>query len=183
MDVDDAKQVEELHELLSNHYVEDDDESFRFNYTVPFMKWALKAPGFTKDYHIGVRVSSSKKLVAFISGIPVNLRVRDQIVHQVEINFLCVHKKLRNKRLAPVLIKEVTRRCNLNGIFQALYTAGAVLPKPVSTCRYYHRSLNPKKLVEIGFSRVPKNLTMSGLIKLNRLPSGARDPECTRDEG
>lgn len=169
--MDDAKQVEELHELLSNHYVEDDDESFRFQYTVPFMKWALKPPGFTKDYHIGVRVSSSKKLVGFISGIPVNLRIRDQVVHQVEINFLCVHKKLRNKRLAPVLIKEVTRRCNLNGIFQALYTAGAVLPKPVSTCRYYHRSLNPKKLVEIGFSRVPKNLTMSGLIKLNRLPA------------
>jgi hypothetical protein len=30
-----------------------------------------------------------------------------------EINFLCIHKKLRAKRLAPVLIKEVTRRVNL----------------------------------------------------------------------
>eukprot|EP00966_Prymnesium_polylepis_P050591 1171243-Prymnesium_polylepis.1 len=27
----------------------------------------------------------------------------------VEVNFLCVHKKLRAKRLAPVLIKEITR--------------------------------------------------------------------------
>lgn len=36
----------------------------------------------------------------------------------VEINFLCVHKKLRAKRLAPVLIKEVTRRVNLMGIWQ-----------------------------------------------------------------
>ena len=36
----------------------------------------------------------------------------------VEINFLCVHKKLRSKRLAPVLIKEITRRVNLTGIFQ-----------------------------------------------------------------
>ena len=26
----------------------------------------------------------------------------------VEINFLCVHKKLRSKRVAPVLIKEAT---------------------------------------------------------------------------
>jgi glycylpeptide N-tetradecanoyltransferase len=54
----------------------------------------------------------------------------------VEINFLCVHKKLRSKRLAPVLIKEVTRRVNLKGIFQAVYTAGAVLPTPVASCRY-----------------------------------------------
>ena len=52
-----------------------------------------------------------------------------------EINFLCVHKKLRSKRLAPVLIKEITRRSHLEGVFQATYTAGAVLPKPVSTCR------------------------------------------------
>lgn len=53
----------------------------------------------------------------------------------VEINFLCVHKKLREKRVAPVLIREITRRVNLQGIFQAVYTAGVVLPKPVSACR------------------------------------------------
>lgn len=54
----------------------------------------------------------------------------------VEINFLCVHKKLRSKRVAPVLIREITRRVNQKGIFQAVYTAGVVLPKPVGTCRY-----------------------------------------------
>lgn len=54
----------------------------------------------------------------------------------VEINFLCVHKKLRSKRVAPVLIREITRRVHLTGIFQAVYTAGVVLPKPVGTCRY-----------------------------------------------
>ena len=53
----------------------------------------------------------------------------------VEINFLCVHKKLRSKRVAPVLIREVTRRVNCRGIFQAVYTAGVVLPKPVASCR------------------------------------------------
>ena len=54
----------------------------------------------------------------------------------VEINFLCVHKKLRSKRVAPVLIKEITRRVHLQGLFQAVYTAGVVLPKPVASCRY-----------------------------------------------
>ncbi len=53
-----------------------------------------------------------------------------------EINFLCVHKKLRSKRLTPVLIKEVTRRCNLANVWQAIYTAGIVLPTPIGTCRY-----------------------------------------------
>ena len=49
-----------------------------------------------------------------------------------EINFLCVHKKLRKLRLAPVLIKEVTRRVNLKKVWQAVYTAGIVLPKPIA---------------------------------------------------
>ena len=58
----------------------------------------------------------------------------------VEINFLCVHKKLRLKRMAPVLIKEITRRVNLEGIFQAVYTAGVVLPGVVAKCRYVNES-------------------------------------------
>jgi len=45
----------------------------------------------------------------------------------VEINFLCVHKKLRSKRLAPVLIKEITRRVNLRDIWQVRRAGGGVL--------------------------------------------------------
>jgi len=89
----------------------------------------------------------------------------------VEINFLCVHKKLRSKRVAPVLIREITRRVNLHGIFQAVYTAGVILPKPISTCRYWHRSLNPKKLIETRFSHLTRNMTLQRTIKLFRLPT------------
>jgi glycylpeptide N-tetradecanoyltransferase len=37
-----------------------------------------------------------------------------------EINFLCVHKKLRANRLAPVLIKEITRRVHMRNMWQAV---------------------------------------------------------------
>ena len=86
-----------------------------------------------------------------------------------EINFLCVHKKLRTKRLAPVLIKEITRRVNMNNIWQAIYTAGVVIPTPVATTTYHHRSLNPKKLVEIGFSSLPTGVPMARYIKMQKL--------------
>lgn len=85
------------------------------------------------------------------------MRVRDNVVRSSEVNFLCIHKKLRGKRLAPVLIKEITRRINLEGTWQAIYTGGIVLPRPVSTCRYYHRALNWTKLYEVGFSPCPPN--------------------------
>lgn len=94
----------------------------------------------------------------------------------VEINFLCVHKKLRSKRMAPVLIREITRRVHRNGLFQAVYTAGIVLPKPVSTCTYWHRSLNPKKLIEVKFSHMSRNMTMQRTLKLYKLPDTPRTP-------
>ena len=52
------------------------------------------------------------------------------------MNFLCVHKKIRSKRLAPVLIKEITRRVNRNDGWQAVYTAGTEIPTPITpaTC-------------------------------------------------
>jgi glycylpeptide N-tetradecanoyltransferase len=118
-----------------------------------------------------VRASKSRKLVAFISGVPVSLRVRSTVLKSTEINFLCVHKKLRRLRLAPVLIAEITRRCNLFGIYQAIYTAGIVLPKPVSSCRYMHRPLDWLKLYDVGFSALPPHSTKSRQVTRNFLPS------------
>lgn len=132
---------------------------------------ALKPPGWHKEWHVGVRVAKSRKLVAFISGVPITLRVRSQNLKSIEINFLCIHKKLRSKRLAPVLIQEITRRCYILGIFQAIYTAGIVLPKPVSSCRYFHRSLDWLKLYEVGFSPLPSHSTKARQITKYGLPS------------
>merc|ERR1712151_236751 len=100
----------------------------------------------------------------------------ERSVKMAEINFLCVHKKLRSKRLAPVLIKEITRRVNRENIWQAVYTAGVVLPRPVSECRYYHRSLNPKKLIEVGFSHLGPRMTMARRIKLYKVPDAPQLP-------
>lgn len=160
----------QVYELLRDNYVEDDDSMFRFNYSHEFLRWALTPPGYVKDWHVGVRKKSDKKIVAFISGIPVDIQVRrvtpaceseeapvKDVEHRkmCEINFLCIHKMLREKRLAPILIKEVTRRVNCTDTWQAVYTAGIVLPTPFTSAQYFHRSLNPEKLVAIRFSRIP----------------------------
>jgi len=171
-DVNDDAEAQEIYLLLSENYVEDDDSMFRFDYSVPFLRWALKPPEYLRHWHLGVRVKSktNAKLVGFITGIPANIQVYDRAVKMVEINFLCVHKKLRSKRLAPVLIKEITRRVNKENVWQAVYTAGVVLPRPISECRYYHRSLNPKKLIDVGFSHLGPRMTMARTIKLYKVP-------------
>jgi glycylpeptide N-tetradecanoyltransferase len=115
IDVRDAKQLTELFELLRDNYVEDTDASFRFRYSPEFLLWALTPPGYFPDWHVGVRNRKTGALEASITGIPANLRVHSAAMRLCEINFLCVAKRLRSKRLAPVLIKEVTRRVNLTG--------------------------------------------------------------------
>ncbi|KAD0423214.1 hypothetical protein R6Q59_028731 [Mikania micrantha] len=175
-DMDTKEMCSEVYSLLTNNYVEDDENMFRFNYSKDFLQWALRPPGYYRSWHIGVRVKLSKKLVAFVTGVPAKIRVKDTIVDMAEINFLCVHKKLRSKRLAPVMIKEVTRRVHLENIWQATYTAGVVLPTPISTCQYWHRSLNPKKLIDVGFSRLGSRMTMSRTIKLYKLPDSPITP-------
>jgi len=39
MDLNDEKQLEEVYDLLSNHYVEDMEAMFRFKYSPSFLNW------------------------------------------------------------------------------------------------------------------------------------------------
>lgn len=140
----------QLYTLLTKNYVEDEEGNFRFDYSIEFLRWTLLVPNYKPNWHIGVRLKKNNKLVGFISGVPLKLCIDNKPMRVCEINFLCVFNKLRKYRLAPVLIKEVTRRVNLKGIFQAVYTAGVELPKPITKTRYFHRSLNPTKLIEVS---------------------------------
>lgn len=171
LDVGNDGDVTDICELMNGHYVEDADEMFRFNYGTGILKWYLTCPDWKRQWSIRIRAAQSRKLVAFISAVPLQLRVRDNVLETAEVNFICVHKKLRSKRLAPVLIREITRLCNMEQVWQAIYTASVVLPKPVSTCRYYHRPLNWQKLYEVGFSPLPTGSKPQNQVHKYVLPS------------
>lgn len=175
-DINDPKELEQIYCLLRDHYVEDDDNMFRFDYSKEFLKWALKPPGWKREWHLAVRTKSNGSLVGFITAIPAFISVHGNKHQMVEINFLCVHSKLRKNRLAPVLILEITRRVNVNNIFQAVYTAGVTLPTPIASCQYYHRSLNPKKLIDVKFSYLKPRMNMARTIKLYQLPNTTSTP-------
>lgn len=42
--------------------------------------------------------------------------------------------------------------------------------------RYWHRSLNPKKLIDVKFSHLSRNMTMQRTLKLHKLPDSTRTP-------
>lgn len=104
---------------MTENYVEDDGGTFRFDYSREFLRWALTPPSYNAKWHVGIR-NKNKELVASITAIPVSLVVEGVKIEMGEVNFLCVHKSLREKKLAPTLIKEVTRRINLKDKWQAV---------------------------------------------------------------
>jgi len=108
--------------------------------------------------------------VASITGVPVTTLVEADKIKMAEINFLCVHKNYRVKKMTPLLISEVTRRVNLRDKWQAIYTSGKTLPTPFTRATYYHRSINPKKLIEVKFSALGPNQTMAMVKKLYNIP-------------
>lgn len=150
-----------MYEFLRDNYVEDEDHMFRFDYSKEFLKWHLTAPGYLKQWHLCILKENTKEMVGFISAIPVHIDIYNKEVPMVEINFLCVRHTYRTKRMAAVLIKEITRRVHLQNIWQAVYTAGVLLPRPISTCTYYHRNLNIKKLLDVKFTYLSPQLNIS----------------------
>jgi len=171
LDLNNESVLDEVYNLLVENYVEDDEAMFRFDYSRPFLRWALLMPGGEPNWIVGVRGGKAQKLYGMITGIPVRMSLNNTQVMCAEINFLCVHKGLRAKRLAPILIKEITRRVNLKEIWQAIYTAGARIPTPITGATYWHRSLNPKKLLDVKFSHKSKKVSMASHIKRHALPA------------
>lgn len=60
---------------------------------------------------------------------------------------------------------------NLKETWQAVYTAGVEIPKPLATARYYHRNINVKRLIDFKFTGIKPGSTLSANIKLYKLPS------------
>lgn len=59
IDLNDEEQAQNVYELLRDNYVEDDDNMFRFDYSIPFLRWALMPPGFFPELHVAVRAVKS----------------------------------------------------------------------------------------------------------------------------
>ncbi|PON47094.1 Myristoyl-CoA:protein N-myristoyltransferase [Parasponia andersonii] len=68
------------------------------------------------------------------------------------------------------MIKELTRRIQLDGIWQAAHTAGVVIPTPVSTCQFWHRDLNPKKLYLAKLYTTSASSNVARAVELFALP-------------
>ncbi|XP_061665833.1 glycylpeptide N-tetradecanoyltransferase 1-like [Syngnathoides biaculeatus] len=166
--------LQELCRLLNGNYTEDDDNTVTYDFSVEYLQWVLQPPNWLAQWHCGVRVDSNRKLVGFIAAVPADVQIYGTEKRMAQIKFLCVHKKLRLKRMTPVLIRELARRVQRRGVAQAVYTASVVLPTPLSSCRLWHRPLNLRKLLEVQYPGIRGDMPLQRAHKFYRLPEDAK---------
>ncbi len=143
----------ELLRLLEAHYVDGDDGRLRMSVTPEMLEWTLHVPRALPGHAgmVGVRVEATGRLVACITCTPLRVRIDGQQQSMGLINYMCVHGKLRNKRLTPVLVKEITRVGWANGLASGISTSSRRLHAPLVHARYHQRVLNMDVLVRSGF--------------------------------
>ena len=127
-------------------------------------------PGYLKDFHFVVRNAKNNKVMACIMGVPKKLSVGGQVMKVCEVNFLAVHKKLREKRVAQVCIQEMMRRKRKHGFMQAFYTSGHSMPTPFTTVHYMNRFIDCERLVDCLYTHIPQDSTIDKMKKQFRLP-------------
>ena len=149
LDLRNEETLNEVHEFLSKNYVEDATGSFRLQYTKDQLKWILLGPSYDKNMHFCIR--DETKLVGICTATLLNLMTNSKkLDHHGIVNFLCLDKTNRNKRLALILIWEVLRRLFIRSCFQCSYTVARVIPTPYARSQVWVRPLNARKLIEIG---------------------------------
>lgn len=156
--------------FLDKYYVEDSEHTFRLHYTPDLIGWIYGETDGTKVIAIGVRVCKNNMIVGFICGRVTKVQVNKNKLDLIEVNLLCIHPHIRNKKLTPVLIKELTRRFNLLGYSKALYTSNNYLPTPILTTNYYHKAINVQILYDTGFIKLDKSTVLKNVKKAHKLP-------------
>ena len=138
-----------------------------------YLKWLISFPLYKKGCLLGIRSSTSKKLIWLGISTPYNIRIGGKLLSIVHLqsNFTPVAEKQLNY-LCNAGIKETMRMLGYKEIFQAtMFTDQCVIPKPVITHDMYVRDLRSYSLPytsprTVGLRRmkpsdVPKAFTLT----------------------
>ena len=113
--------LDEIHNLLNNHYIEDKQQIIRIVYSKDYLYWYLK------NIPIGLIVGLiyNNKLVGMITAAIFDIAIYDSVIQIPFVNFLCLQKKIRNANLASYLINEIKNRILKREIKYAIFTSFA----------------------------------------------------------
>lgn len=154
--------IDQIYNLLNKNYIEDDQNIMRVVYSKDFLYWYLKK--IPDEFIVGLIYE--KKLIGLVTALIIDTIISKEIVKLPYINLLCVHKKLRNSKLASLLLREITNRLYKKNIRIAFFSDMRKLCEPLCSTKDFIIPINYSKLKEANFL----------LEDLNPLPSFSNNP-------
>ena len=140
--------LETICKFLEENYVSDED--FKMRYTLETLKWSIEVPGCQ---NICIDDKNTKELIGLICLSPLTLKLNDKEVRAVQVNFLCVHRDYRSKKLVEYLITEAKRVSESKNRNQSIATIHNSVPGSILKSSYWHRLINVDKVIKIGFHK------------------------------
>jgi glycylpeptide N-tetradecanoyltransferase len=139
--------LDDIYNLINNHYIEDDQHIVRMIYSKDFLYWYLKY--IPSGFIIGMTYKN--KLVGMITATFIDMVVNSKEIKVPYINFLCIQSKIRKLGLALFLFDELTERLTNIKITYALFTNMTKINQPFCATKDYIIPINYPKLKEVGF--------------------------------
>ena len=151
LDKNDPKQIKLLYDFLNDNYVNIMESKFKLHYSLEYLNWLINSPQVINELLILVKVKKNDKIVGCIFGFLEKVQVNKNVIDVINSKLMCVYSKLRHKKMACMLMKELIRRSIILGHKVGHYVSGRYQPKPFNTSSLYFRPINPKKILESKF--------------------------------
>lgn len=139
--------LDQIHNLINNHYVEDDYGIARTVYSKDFLYWYLK---YIPDGFI-VGLIYKNILVGMITATFLDMIIYDTQLKIPYINFLCLQSKTRKNGLGLALINEIKNRLVEIKMNNALFTGNKHFCDSFVSTQDFVVPINYSKLKNVGF--------------------------------
>lgn len=162
--------LEELYALIRNHYIGSREENMFLGYSRDFLKWDLDAIKCFPEYACVLKFKEdeniAERIVGFIYGKERHIVVGEKEMKLLGVNYFCLHTEHRKLGLAPVLIKEITRRAHQKNTTVAIFTGAKGFQFSFCRLQYFHRPINVLKLAELDF--IPTYMNRYGRFRVEK---------------
>lgn len=153
--------VEKVLNLLSENYK---TNNFKIIYTKEFLNWSMSRDKLC----LGIQIKDTKKLFGVILGSVSCYQTNNNLIRTIEINYACLHKKMRTKGFFPKLVEQFVKETikKYNGeINTCFYTTPRETKNAFVKSKTYCRPINFKKLYDEKFVTVSSNENIKELTK------------------
>lgn len=139
--------LDEIYNLLINHYLEDENHITRLTYSRDFLYWYLKY--IPSGFIIGLIYN--KKLVGMITATFLDMIIYGKEIKVPYINLLCVQSKIRKLGFGLFLINEIKSKLYKINISYAIFTGINSITKSYCITKDFIVPINYPKLKEVEF--------------------------------